>query len=381
MQKKLFVTGSSGVLGEPIVSQFEGKELITLYHHNKPSYRDVESFSGDISKPQFGLDNQAYDKLADSIKGIIHSAALTNFIQKKKLHRTNVQGTAEILKLARRADVPIFHISTAFVHPVFEKPDGDNLYVESKLAAEKLLQESGHPVSIIRPSIVTGDSTTGYMPTFQGFHETMCSFLSESMRVAVANDQGYIDIIPRDVVGKLIAEIIKQNIVNEEFWLSTGENAVSIKALIQCAQEVSVEMTGKKVRVPWMLSPTIYRKVIRPLLFRFVPRGVIQDIRRLEQLEGYFGTHKKLPSSLDELDKKWNIRAEYSEMDSLRRNVQWLFNTYIITDDAADPSIVAAKNSDKDTGYSRRSAYLSRLSYLLCGDSTGGHGPGGRGDH
>ncbi len=340
MQKKLFVTGSSGVLGEPIVSQFEGKELITLYHRNKPNYRDVESFSGDISKPQFGLDNRAYDELAGSIKGIIHSAALTNFIQKKKLHRTNVQGTAEILKLAKRADVPIFHISTAFVHPIFGKPEGDNLYVDSKLAAEQLLLESGHPISILRPSIVTGDSTTGYMPSFQGFHETMYSFLTEEIKVAPASRAGFIDIIPRDVVGKLIAGIVKKNIVNEEFWLSTGDNAVSIEALMSCTQEVSMEVTGRKLKTPWMLSPTLYRKVIRPLLFRFAPRGFLQDIRRLEQLEGYFGTPKKLPSSLEELDKKWGIRAEYSQMDSVRRNVEWLYATYLTNDEAADPSFV-----------------------------------------
>ncbi|OKP94480.1 non-ribosomal peptide synthetase [Paenibacillus sp. P32E] len=143
---------------------------------------------GDLEQPLLGLASDQYDELARKIDLIFHNGAYVNFAYPYQvLKKANVNGTAEVLKLAAQSRIkPVHYISTT---SVFENTEarsgmfqrdiviGDNAelvhnrkldqtlgYTQSKWVAEKLVQrarEQGMLVTIYRPDIISGHSRTG----------------------------------------------------------------------------------------------------------------------------------------------------------------------------------------------------------------------------
>jgi nucleoside-diphosphate-sugar epimerase len=119
---------------------------------------------------------------------VIHCAASIRFQQSAangEPYRTNVGGMKNLLALCELLDVRAFHqVSTAYVSPhrdvdqaLLETPvggqyQGGNDYERSKLQAERLVLSARHLGQIVihRPSIVIGDSRSGFTSTFHGFY-------------------------------------------------------------------------------------------------------------------------------------------------------------------------------------------------------------------
>lgn len=78
---------------------------------------------GDVGAANLGLDQATYDRLAESVDLIVHSAALVNHVLPySQLFGPNVVGTSEIIKLAITKRLkPINYISTVAVTAL---PDG-----------------------------------------------------------------------------------------------------------------------------------------------------------------------------------------------------------------------------------------------------------------
>jgi nucleoside-diphosphate-sugar epimerase len=129
----------------------------------------------DLALPRLGLSGRTFQKLADGLGAIWHSAGSINLEgELPELRRTNVEGTRHVLELAaagRRRPV-VHHVSTAFVAGArrdgvaYEDELGDtcgfeNAYERSKYEAELLVhawsREHGRPVLILRPSILVTD--------------------------------------------------------------------------------------------------------------------------------------------------------------------------------------------------------------------------------
>ncbi|WP_082951959.1 carboxylic acid reductase [Mycobacterium kubicae] len=134
---------------------------------------------GDVGAANLGLDQATYDRLAESVDLIVHSAALVNHVLPySQLFGPNVVGTSEIIKLAITKRLkPINYISTVAVTAL---PDGGFLgedvdvrsaspsrsldesyasgYATSKWAGEVLLREAhdlcGIPVAVFRSDMI-----------------------------------------------------------------------------------------------------------------------------------------------------------------------------------------------------------------------------------
>jgi fatty acid CoA ligase FadD9 len=138
---------------------------------------------GDVGAANLGLDTQTYDRLAESVDLIVHSAALVNHVLPySQLFGPNVVGTAEIVKLAITQRLkPINYISTVALTAL---PDGGFLgedvdvrsaspsrslddsyaggYATSKWAGEVLLREAHDlcdlPVAVFRSDMILAHS-------------------------------------------------------------------------------------------------------------------------------------------------------------------------------------------------------------------------------
>ncbi|MGW2109354.1 non-ribosomal peptide synthetase [Streptomyces sp. NPDC001948] len=140
--------------------------------------RRVSVIHGDLAEPLLGLSEGDFDALARTVDAVYHVGAAVNLISPYgQLKAATVDGTTEILRLAaRHRTVPVHHVSTVGVyagtadHPIGpEHPTGppealEHGYTQSKWVAEGLVEVArarGLPVSMYRPTRITGHSRTG----------------------------------------------------------------------------------------------------------------------------------------------------------------------------------------------------------------------------
>ncbi len=143
-------------------------------------------FEGDLTRQDLGLTASDLCWITSHCDAVIHSAASLTFFGSDRRGEpwvTNVEGTRRVLDLCRRCDVRRLHyVSTAYVcglrkGPILETEidlgqQTGNDYERSKLQAERMVQTADlpQPATIYRPSIIVGDSQTGYTSSFHGFY-------------------------------------------------------------------------------------------------------------------------------------------------------------------------------------------------------------------
>jgi len=216
MQNKpvIALTGATGFLGSHLMSLLlsKGYEIIVLGRASKEEslnqrilkllrWFGSEEYSGqlevveiDFQKPFLGLSTSGYSMLCSRTKQIIHCASDTCFSEQKRSQvlNFNVINLSGILEFALAARVKFFHyISTAYVAGIsgnlcLEKlsaaTDFTNVYEESKARAEKTIysycEKNSIPLTLIRPTIVYGDSRTGRSLKFNALYYPVRSVLN-----------------------------------------------------------------------------------------------------------------------------------------------------------------------------------------------------------
>jgi nucleoside-diphosphate-sugar epimerase len=221
------VTGSAGLLGGEVCGLLaeQGFEVIALVNRNTDVRRNdgrptegIELLRGDITKPRLGLDEDAYRAVAERIGLIVHSAALTAFTEETPEHRAvNIEGTRNIIELARAGEAGLLHISTAYVagdregvvleSELDEGQGFTNGYESTKFEAEKLVREAKVPFAIARPAIVLGDHAEGRSRSFETIYPILKVFAEGRVTKMPARKEATLDLVPIDYVCRGIAEI------------------------------------------------------------------------------------------------------------------------------------------------------------------------------
>ncbi len=207
----LLLTGATGLLGRylmrDLLSADDGQQVAVVVRPSRmeTSLQRVEAamqkwdselgrclprpviLEGDISQPGLGLSDAQRRWVARHCDGVLHNAASLTFHadsgKKGEPWTSNVDGTRHVLEVCHEAGIQrFFHVSTAYVCGLRQGRvlEGEldigqelgNDYEQSKVAAEKMVRDAGfaHPPTVFRPSIIVGDSRTGYTSTFHGFY-------------------------------------------------------------------------------------------------------------------------------------------------------------------------------------------------------------------
>ena len=224
-----FLTGASGLVGRFLTRDIllSGKKLAVLARPNKrfSAHDRVESLlrrweaklgrllprpivlEGDVTQSDLGLSANDRQWVARHCKGVIHNAAVVRFEPAERNQepwRTNLDGTKNVVDFARRAELQNLHyVSTAYVcgsrSGTILESDLDsgqsfkNTYEESKFHAEQLIAAADGFAckTIYRPSIIAGDSTTGYTSSYHGLMWYL-RFLATLMPMQPRDEQGRI---------------------------------------------------------------------------------------------------------------------------------------------------------------------------------------------
>ena len=200
------LTGATGFLGSHLMASMltGGYKIIILGRPAKEEtlqeriskllrWFGIEELAGqlelveiDFLKPMLGLTEAEYKNLCTITEQIIHCASDTSFAERKRdiVFKSNVSSLEGILEFAANARVNFFHyISTAYVagadvtickERISSATDFLNVYEESKAQAESIIstfcEKNEIPYTIIRPSIVYGDSRTGRSLRFNALY-------------------------------------------------------------------------------------------------------------------------------------------------------------------------------------------------------------------
>jgi acyl carrier protein/dTDP-4-dehydrorhamnose reductase len=140
----------------------------------------IHAVSGDLCRPQLGLDGDDYAFLSERVDAVYHAAADVNWaLPYAALRDANVVATRELLRLGCSARSNVFHfvsslsVCSAVGGPASVSEDDDMLpnvqrlplgYAQSKCVAESLVRQAsarGLHARIYRPSLIGGDSGTG----------------------------------------------------------------------------------------------------------------------------------------------------------------------------------------------------------------------------
>lgn len=187
----IILTGATGFLGKQILRALIANTEVAKVHclavrqEGKLSEfageSKVQVHAGDLSSPRLGLSQEEAREIFSTSHVIVHNGADVSFLKTySSLRQVNVQSTRELIKLSMShidGGHDLHYVSTAGVvgfsgekefPPMtasgFQPPsDGSFGYSASKWASERILERAseayGLPVSIYRPTNITGDQT------------------------------------------------------------------------------------------------------------------------------------------------------------------------------------------------------------------------------
>src|SRR5204863_4478544 len=112
-----------------------------------------------------------------------------------------------------------------------------NPYERSKYEAEVVVRERARelPVQILRPSIVVGDSRSGWTPAFNVLYAPLKAFSRGAYPILPARRDSPVDVVPVDYVADAILALAGRP--GEIHHLVAGERASSVGEIIDLASE------------------------------------------------------------------------------------------------------------------------------------------------
>ena len=309
-KRPILLTGATGFVGMAVLARLlaAGHEVhcliragddaeadsrlrAVLQRVEAPSTGRAVAIAGDLTAPRLGLGDR-HDELAARVGTVIHSAASVAFdLPIEEARAINVEGTRRVLDFA--GAVPglrrVAYVSTAYVAgnrrgTVYEddRESGTfrNSYERSKHEAEALVRSSTLPWTIARPSIVVGESTTGWTASFNVLYGPLRAFDAGAYPVLPARRRSPVDVVPVDYVADAVAALAHHpEAEGGTFHLTAGANTSTVGEIMGLA-------TGRFDRpAPRLVPPRAYRKLVHPLVLR---RVTPSTRRLLERSEVYF---------------------------------------------------------------------------------------------
>jgi nucleoside-diphosphate-sugar epimerase len=316
-RRTVLLTGATGVVGQALIPRLVDQgasDVICLTHRSvmgaRSRQRHAGSLStarGDVARPDLGLGVRQYRELAARIDSVVHAAALTNFAgPEETLQRINVDGTEHALAMADAAGAHFVHVSTAYLHARGEGQRGHIAarYAASKRAAEAVIKASGVGHSIVRPSIVIGDSRTGAMSSAQGLHRAAGAVLSGIAPILPFGASWPLDFIPQDVVAETVAGIVEHERIGEELWVTAGRRALTLAQAVDVVVATGRQL-GINVDTPRFVSPEQFDRIIAPVFLPALPASMRDTITRLlDFFAVYLDMDEPMPSSLPALEEQ-----------------------------------------------------------------------------
>ncbi|MFJ8438879.1 SDR family oxidoreductase [Kitasatospora griseola] len=268
MRPVALVTGISGVLGSAVVPAMAKSFDIVALTGRRPIDLPYRQVGIDLRAQQLGLDSPTFKELAQQADVIVHLAGNVRYTASADdLHAVNAGGATEMVALAETAGCPLIYASTAFAgrHTQAAREDSvgavcssrPSAYHRSKAAADERIRSCTQPWSIVRPSIIMGDSPDGAMPELQNMHRIMM-FVASGLPAIFGRPEQRVDMVPRDHVAAAVAALARLAVegspLPREHWATAGPSALTVAEWLDVLG-ASATAAGLPFRRPALLDP------------------------------------------------------------------------------------------------------------------------------
>ncbi|MDD9941516.1 MAG: SDR family oxidoreductase [Myxococcales bacterium] len=260
----------------------------------KAERRRVELVPGDVSAMDFGMTGKEFLQLAGKTDAIHHCPTATRpGVERQVAERVNIGGAGEILELAEASDTiqRVVHWSSASVsgkrqghvlESELAKPPAFRSVVEETLfRAERVMREAmDHlPITVLRPSIIVGDSRTGEIDRLEGPYLLILLMLSAPVDLRVPlpgrGDTG-LNLVPIDfVVDAGLTLALDPRSVGRTFHLVDDQPPTARRVFELIAEEAG--RPGPVGSLPTQIATALLRT---PGLERFshIPRTFLEQL-------------------------------------------------------------------------------------------------------
>jgi long-chain acyl-CoA synthetase len=267
----LFLTGGTGFLGMALLARLLEDEvgpdvfvavraaddagarerladtLAQLYDNPPASAARLRPVRADLTERGLGIAARDLGEITREADRVVHCAASISFdLPLGDARAINVCGTARVLELARSLDrlERVVHVSTAYVSGRSAGPFGEddldngqgfrNTYEQTKLEAERYLAASAGdlPLAVVRPSIVVGESDSGWTSAFNVVYFPMQAFARGLLREVPADPAGVVDLVPVDHVVDVIEAAAFAPQARGVFNAVAGDQALLVEELV-----------------------------------------------------------------------------------------------------------------------------------------------------
>ena len=254
----------------------------------------LRALRGDLCDEGLGLSDEDRNLVVSRATAILHCAADIRFNQDLEDARLrNVFGSEQVAIIAREAHrsgvLERFDwVGTAFVAGLrqdlvleseLEHDCGwKNSYEQSKYEAECLLREqySDLPITVLRPSVIVGESSTGATSNFGMLYWPVQLYARGWWRTVVGRPETSVDLVPVDFVADAIEFLTRgKDHCGGTFHLAAGpDGSLTIAELADLCQQY---FGGRPARY---ISPPVFFRWVRPVVDLFIwgkKRRVIQS--------------------------------------------------------------------------------------------------------
>jgi thioester reductase-like protein len=309
-ERPILLTGATGFVGMAVLARLlaadhevhclirasddaeaDSRLRAVLHRVQAPATGRAVAIAGDLTAPRLGL-GERHDEIAAGVGTVIHSAASVAFdLPIEEARAINVEGTRRVLDFAGAvSDLQrVAYVSTAYVagdrRGTAYEDDREtgtfrNSYERSKHEAEAVVRSSTLPWTITRPSIVVGESTTGWTASFNVLYGPLRAFAAGAYPVLPARRRSPVDVVPVDYVADAVAALARHpEAAGGTYHLTAGAHASSIGEIMSMTKELFER------RAPRLVPPRAYRCFVHPFVLR---RAAPSTRRVLERSEVYF---------------------------------------------------------------------------------------------
>jgi thioester reductase-like protein len=269
MSDTILLTGGTGFLGMSLIARLleddEGPEILLavraadgemaagridellgrLYDEPPASACRLRAIPAELTEAGLGLTADDRREVVATVDRVIHCAASVSFtLPLDDARAINVGGTRAVLDLARQLpNIQRFvHVSTAYVagcsQGSFAESDLDrgqtyrNTYERTKAEAERLVMAATDlPIVVVRPSIVVGESDSGWTSAFNVIYWPLQAFSRGLLDEVPADPEGLVDIVPVDHVIEVLCHAAFTPGLTGTLHAVSGEHALRVREL------------------------------------------------------------------------------------------------------------------------------------------------------
>jgi nucleoside-diphosphate-sugar epimerase len=328
--KKILVTGATGLLGKAMLASpplpVQERGVVALCHRSRLESGSVhpelklEWVAGDLRAERMGVDSVSYQKLCTDVDLIVHMAAVTKFTTDNDLiHDTNTAGTRHVVQLARHSGARLVYVSTAFVWDQASELAPASGYEASKRAAEQLVSTLPD-VTIVRPSIIVGDSKTGVAAAYQGLHHVAGSLMDGTLPVLPSIAGRLCDFVAQDWVADAVwgAALHPTNL--GELWVTAGKTALRVEEIARLAVQLGQRLGYRPAPIKLVPYETVER-LFFPVFLSSLPPRLRRQFRADLKLARYMNQVEPLPSSEAVLQRELGLPKREDLALVLERNL------------------------------------------------------------